>query len=537
MFSSKPSVNTLTSLLISHGIRHAVVCPGSRNAPLVHNFTNCKDITCHPITDERSAAFFALGIILATGSPVAVCVTSGSALLNTASAVSEAYYQHLPLLVISADRPEAWIDQNDGQTIRQPEALKNFVKHSTTLPLVHNDEDHWHCNRLINEALLALRHRGGGPVHINIPIDEPLYRFDVPSLPEERVIRRYTADVFNDIASLPIVESYSDAKRPMIVIGQTNEELVPEYILDELSRHCVILAEPLATGVVSLPFEDALSIIGDDSDYQPDFILYLGGMLVSKRLKQFLRSCKSAEQWRIDEDGSIVDTFMHLTGSIEAKPEHILQYLAFSDHLKKNTFARLWNDIIKETAEEAQNAEPAFSPATAVQYVEEKAGKLLKKRDNIHFHYANSTAVRLACRYSRHHIYCNRGVNGIDGTLSTAAGHSVATSDKVVCVTGDLSFFYDNNALWNSALRGNLRILLLNDGGGAIFKTLPGFPSDAPSTAFISGTHNATAKGICESHNIEYLSAHNLEEMQSAIGTLLTATSDRPIVLECLFES
>ena len=130
MYSNKDSVNILTALLVAHGIRHAVVCPGSRNAPIVHNFNECPDIECHPVTDERSAAFFALGIAQATDQPVAVCVTSGTALLNVAPAVAEAHYQHQALVVISADRPAQWIGQLDGQTLRQPGALQPWVEKS-----------------------------------------------------------------------------------------------------------------------------------------------------------------------------------------------------------------------------------------------------------------------------------------------------------------------------------------------------------------------------------------------------------------------
>lgn len=154
MYSNKENVNILTSLLVAHGVTHAVVCPGSRNAPIVHNFNECPDMECYPITDERSAGFYALGMTQALGQPVAVCVTSGSALLNLAPAVAEAYYQHRPLVVISADRPQQWIDQLDGQTLPQPDALGRFVRKAVSLPEPSNDEQRWYCNRMVNEALL-----------------------------------------------------------------------------------------------------------------------------------------------------------------------------------------------------------------------------------------------------------------------------------------------------------------------------------------------------------------------------------------------
>ncbi len=191
MYSDKKHINTLTSLLVSHGVRHAVVCPGSRNAPIVHNLSECPAIACHPVTDERSAAFCALGMTQRLQQPVVVCVTSGTALLGVLPAVAEAYYQHRPLVVVSADRPPQWIDQQDGQTLPQPDALGRFVCKAVTISEPHDEEQQWHCNRLVNDALLCK----DGPVHINVAISEPLFHFTTPELPRERVISRQAADV------------------------------------------------------------------------------------------------------------------------------------------------------------------------------------------------------------------------------------------------------------------------------------------------------------------------------------------------------
>lgn len=207
MYSNKENVNILTSLLVAHGVRHAVVCPGSRNAAIVHNLNECEDITCYPVTDERSAGFQALGLSMAEGyQPVVACVTSGSALLNLYPAVAEAYYQQIPLIVISADRPAQWINQLDGQTLPQPDALGQMVRKSVSLPEVfegeQQEEMHWYCNRLVNEALLKSMGRVKGPVHINVPISEPFYSFTKEALPVERKIEvaccRANIDTFEE---------------------------------------------------------------------------------------------------------------------------------------------------------------------------------------------------------------------------------------------------------------------------------------------------------------------------------------------------
>ena len=167
-YSDKENILQLVALLKAHEVRNIVLCPGSRNTPLTHTIANHPFFTCHAVTDERSAGFFALGLSLNGGKPAAVCCTSGTALLNIHPAVAEAYYQQIPLVVISADRPAAWIGQMDGQTLPQPGVFGSLVKCSVDLPEIHTDEDRWYCNRLVNEALLELNHHGKGPHTENV---------------------------------------------------------------------------------------------------------------------------------------------------------------------------------------------------------------------------------------------------------------------------------------------------------------------------------------------------------------------------------
>ena len=191
MYSDKKNILQLVALLKEYDIRNIVLCPGSRNAPIVHTLANHPFFQCYSVTDERSAGFFATGLALQSGKPAAVCCTSGTALLNIHPAVAEAFYQQVPLVVISADRPSAWIGQMDGQTLPQPGVFNSLVKKSVNLPEIHTDEDEWYCNRLVNEALLELNHHGKGPVHINIPVSEPLFEITTEELPEVLVITLY----------------------------------------------------------------------------------------------------------------------------------------------------------------------------------------------------------------------------------------------------------------------------------------------------------------------------------------------------------
>ena len=253
-YSDKENVNILTALLVAHGIRHAVVCPGSRNAPIVHNLNECPNITCHPVTDERSAGFYVLGMAQILRHPVAVCVTSGTALLNLLPAAAEAYYQHVPLVVISADRPSMWIDQQDGQTLPQLEALGRFVSKAVSLPEPSTDDERWYCNRLVNEALLCCQRHGGSPVHLNVPISEPLFTFNVPALPTERAIRQVTATT--DVGHCqPLLADIQSAQRPMIVVGQLSNKEAQRMALQlcELSTDVVVMYECLGMAC----YEDA----------------------------------------------------------------------------------------------------------------------------------------------------------------------------------------------------------------------------------------------------------------------------------------
>ena len=492
MYSSKQNVNILTSLLVAHGIHHAVVCPGSRNAPIVHNLNECPDIQCYPVTDERSAGFYALGMTQALKEPVVVCVTSGTALLNLYPAVAEAYYQHRSLVVVSADRPQQWIDQLDGQTLPQPDALGRFVKKAVSLPEPHDEDTRWYCNRLINEALMV-KH---GPVHVNVPITEPLFDFSTPDLPKERKIELLPADISNVTLS-HVCRMFMQAKRPMLIAGQPMNPLMDEAVVQ----------------------------IGDDAEYIPDFVLYTGDSIVSKRLKHFLRKAK--ETWVVNSEGEVTDTLMNLTHVVQGDGDVVADMVRSKLEETPHPFVQKWEALLAQIRQQVEAKELPYSSAAVVKYFEQKRGS------NI-VHYANSMAIRLANTYSKTPVYCNRGVNGIEGSLSTAAGFSCVTDEKVFCVIGDLSFFYDQNALWNQNLRGNLRILLLNNGKGGIFDMLPGLEKSPARDKFVAAEHHATAEGICQQNDIYYQQATTTEEMQRGIDLLLSADFSRPMVLEVL---
>lgn len=549
MYSNKENVNILTSLLLEYGVSDAVVCPGSRNAPIVHNLSVCEAIRCRPVTDERSAAFYALGLAIATRRPTVVCVTSGSALLNVMPAVAEAAYQHVPLVVISADRPQQWIDQLDGQTIPQSDALGHFVRKAVQLPEPHNDEERWLCRRLVNEAMHLATCRQGAPVHINVPISEPLFEFDTEQLPQLSRFNYIKRAAIKD-ASMDMPDAFHDATRPMIVIGQLAHGTISHETIRSLSEKYVVMSEPLSNpSYMTIHFDEAIryivsdnSSINDDEDdktaYYPDYVIYVGDTLVSKPARRFLRNAKAPSCLITPDAADIHDPLMTLTDIVECDTDSINALLASlcdaPDTDERCRFHDRWQSFLDAYAAHADAYAPEYSQMATVKYFEEQLADL---DIDICVHYANSSAVRLACIYAQHYVWCNRGVNGIEGSLSTAAGFSLATHDMTVCVIGDLSFFYDQNALWNSNLRGNLRIILLNNRGGGIFRQLPGLSDSPAADDLVMASHENTAQGICTQNDIGYMSAKNMDEMQIGIVTLLTRESERPMLLEVFTDS
>ena len=332
MYSDKKNILQLVALLKAHGVRKIVLCPGSRNAAIVHTLANIEDFTCYSVTDERSAGFFAIGLSLQGGGPAAVCCTSGSALLNLHPAVAEAFYQQVPLIVISADRPAAWIGQMDGQTLPQPHVFGTLVKMSVNLPEVHTEEDEWFCNRLINEAILETTHHGKGPVHINVPISEPIYRFTAKTLPEVRVITRYQGLSVYDRDYKELIERLNKYNKRMVVVGQMNLiYLFEKKYVKPLYKHFAWLTEHLGNqtipGIPIKNFDAAVYSMTPErqEDMAPEILITYGGHIVSKQLKKYLRNHPPREHWHVAADGKIADLYGCLTTVIEMDPFEFLE--------------------------------------------------------------------------------------------------------------------------------------------------------------------------------------------------------------------
>ncbi|MBK5722783.1 2-succinyl-5-enolpyruvyl-6-hydroxy-3-cyclohexene-1-carboxylic-acid synthase [Dysgonomonas sp. Marseille-P4677] len=533
MFSVKKNVLQTVALLKEYGIRHIVVSPGSRNAPLMQTFSQDTSFECHVVVDERNAAFYALGIIQCTRKPVVICCTSGTALLNYAPAVAEAYYQQLPLIVVSADRSVEWIGQMDGQTLPQVGVFGALVKKSVNLPEINVDKDIWFCNRLINEALIACTADAPGPVQINVPISEPLFDYSEKDLPQVRRISFTQTQKIVDIASF--ADRWSKLPKRMIIVGQLPKSPKIVDILEQLVRQtdCVVLTEHLSNCVSPLfisNFDALLYAIAEEEiiNYTPDVVITLGGHIVSKRIKQFLRTNKPQNHWQLSQSGEIVDLYQSLTDLIETDNEKFLNDLYYTISAgQEKPYFDLWKTISNKLTE--PSSDTLFSDILAT-------GNFLKVLpQNAVLHLANSSIVRNAQLYSLDksvEVYCNRGTNGIESSLPSAVGFASVYEGITYLIIGDLSFFYGLNSLWNIEHIKNLRILLINNGGGGIFYLLPGL-NNAPSLKkYVAATHHTEAKDWAQAAGLDYLSATNTEELNKSLKALIDETTDRSMVLE-----
>ena len=549
-YSNKESVHILIELLIKKGVKNVVLSPGSRNAPLLVSFTREKRIKHYMILDERSAAFFALGIAQARNEPVALVCTSGSAVLNYSPAVSEAWYQKIPLIVISADRPEEWIDQDDSQTIRQNGVLKNIVKHSCQLPYdLSSEENKWYTERSINEILNISLSGRKGPVHINIPFKEPLYMTKSYSSEVRNIETVNLNNQINENSVLELLHLIKGCKKVMILCGFGLENKKINLYINLLSQNLntVVLTENISniSGTNCLSTIDRLlaAIPSEKEKYfAPDLLISMGGSLVSRRIKTFLRKNKIKSHWNIDPGDFPADTFCCMTKHIKTTPEIFFEGLYNVEKCNKTLFQNkyeidLFSDLDKsKDLLYYKNRWKSIDEITDKKHHEYIAKTkwsdlkafsiILKKLPNNSFiQISNGTSIRYTQLFRKKQTInyaCNRGTSGIDGSSSTAVGASVINTKYdsnaiTTLITGDLSFMYDSNALWNSYLSGNFKIIVIMNGGGGIFRYIPG-PGTLPELEECFETKQKTnIKGMTKAANLEYYSAKNENELISIL--------------------
>lgn len=535
MYCDTTQVNQLTALLVAYNIRNAVVCPGSRNATIVHNLYELHrqgKVSIHPVTDERSAAFVALGMSLATQEPTIVCVTSGTALLNCVPAVAEAYYRHLPLLVISADRPLQWIGQYDGQTLQQTGALEPYCRTAQINP-PRSKGDCWVNNLHINEALNSLYHGEGGPAHINVAIEEPMFSFNTVQLPNERVIS-VTCPTNSTPIPQNIVDIIANAKLPVLLIGQYERGDIRKEVADIVENKQMLVLPEIISDVPGNHLMNAFDYLSTQADaLKPDLVVQIGGNFVHKSFKSLLRNT-SCCVIRIDEEQGLIDTFCHLQYKIQSAVQPALAQLSMKLPRRHEGVAkaeRRLADTAKILEEGLLADEEHLTMNCVIRHLYMKMQTLAC---DYTLHLANSSSVRIAGNYFKsgvQPILCNRGVNGIEGSLSAAVGYAMKMWGLSIVIIGDLSFFYDANALWNVSLPSNLRILLLNNNHGGIFDQLKGLEKSPARDKFIAaGQQTYTAAGIAQTFHIGYTGVQNFDDLRPALEQFIVPDGGSQIV-------
>ncbi len=497
-----PSIVNLAPICARKGVTHFVLSPGSRCAPLTITLARHPDIRTRVVPDERAAAFIALGMAQQLGGPVGLVCTSGTAVLNYAPAVAEAFYQQVPLLVLTADRPPEWIEQQDGQTLNQREVYGKHVKASYQLPTdyVHADAE-WQAERILNEAINLAGQYPKGPVHINVPLREPLY----PAPGEKitfgpvRIIEQWPAGaVLSPGQWVALREMWEESDRKLVVAGQHAhaEELVA--VLRQIGAEMQI---PVVGDVISnlhpLPdacrYADTVLMRQDEAwreSLRPDLLITFGNSVISKNLKLFLRKHKPAFHWHLQPAGPVADAFQTLTHVLRVEPLYFfrtlfadLDYQHFLQDDEEDADQDYYNAWRQGDQDAARRLGKLFREAPFGEF-EAVAECLDALPDDSVLHLANSMAVRYANfaglgSHQRVEVFANRGTSGIDGCTSTAVGAALQTDRIVTLITGDVAFFYDRNGLWHNFLPPNLRIVLLNNHGGGIFRLIDG-PAGQP---------------------------------------------------------
>lgn len=525
-----PLAQSIIEICAQKGLTNIVISPGSRNAPLTIGFVNNPKFKCFSIADERCAAFFALGIAQQTKEPVAIVCTSGSALLNYYPALAEAFYSQIPLVVISADRPHDKIDIGDGQTIRQENVFANHILYNANLHEEASAENDSKINVAINISMAQK-----GPVHINAPFEEPLYEtVDTLSVAVSVSTNEPLSTPIGDLSAF--AGTWSTASKKMILVGVNEPNVVDEAILNHLASDpsVVVLTETTSNlhhptfinniDTIITPFANE-----DFEDFRPEILVTFGGMVVSKRIKAFLRKYKPQHHWHIDTLRAY-DTFGALSEHFETSPQHFFTaFLPLTSKVESTYFQKVQD--IKHLRKERHNSYLSKIPFSDF-IVFDRVISVLPKESQLQI--SNSSAIRYAQLIDIDpsiEVYCNRGTSGIDGSTSTAIGAAFANKKQTTFITGDISFLYDSNALWNKYIPANFKIIIINNGGGGIFRILPGHAETPVFNEFFETSHCFTAEHLARMYGFDYLAASSEEKLSEALSTLF-AQNEKPAILE-----
>ena len=563
-----PSIDSAQTILLNcelHGIQNVVISPGSRNSPLAFGFASNPKFNCFSIIDERSAGFFALGISQQTKKPTVLLCTSGSALLNYAPSVSEAFFSQIPLIIISADRPKHKIGIGDSQTIFQEQvfgknileskALMQDVNHNTdellksntqkilkknstdrSIIKLQNDIQTSNDNIIKNsfsKCLGSLK-----PIHINVPFEEPLYNFqEKPTVSISSLLKKTPEKKSSTIEKEYRLEQF---KKIIILIGSSDKSLMSKKLLEKISlnKNIVVLKETLSNIHHPSFFGKIDQIIAPIElqnergklfkELQPDLLITIGGMVVSKKIKTFLRNFSPKKHFHVGLNDA-KDTFYCGVKHIKAQAENF-----FINSLPKKPINSDYHDKWASISNNRNKLH--VLEMKKIPFCDLKVFSVLNSKipNNYNVQVSNSSPIRYFQLFDQNitcPMFCNRGTSGIDGSLSTAVGASWVSKHPTLFVTGDLSFFYDSNGLFNNYVRKDLRIIVINNSGGGIFKILPGYAKEKTHEMFIETRHNYNSKQLAKMYGFKYSHVSSLLGLKFSLFNFFK-TSSKPKILE-----
>ena len=543
-FSKNILAQSITDLCFKKNIKNIVISPGSRNAPLTLGFNLNPYFKTYSIVDERAAAFFALGIAQQIKFPVILVCTSGSALLNYYPAISEAYYSNIPLVILSADRPEKLLNIGDGQTINQKNVFNKNIGYSENL----NQNDNYFLNLFglrdnnqekINKALNFSIEKQS-PVHINIPFSEPLYEI-TKSLSVDSInkIPRLNNQNVKKVSSFR--NKWQNSIKKIILIGVSSPDLLSEKSIDLLAGDSSLLVLTENTSNVYHPsfcnkIDQLIAPLSNNElkEFRPEILITIGGMIISKKIKAILRDNKPNEHWHIGTHDAN-DTFFCLTKHFKTSPNNIISKLYENFNDNGSDFYNKWDLVISKRKEKHKEylSNLIYCDFKVFDYV------LNSIPSKSMLQVSNSSAIRYTQLFdldSSINVFCNRGTSGIDGSTSTAVGAASVFKGNTVFITGDLSFFYDSNALWNNFIPSCFRVILINNKGGGIFKILTKDNNTELFKKFFETKHDLYAKDLCNMYGFEYFISYDKDTLKNVLNDFYNE-SEKPRLLEVITDN
>ena len=538
MYTELKTYQQIIALLKKYNIRNCVLSAGSRNVPFVHSVEKDPFFKCYSVVDERSAGYFALGLAQELNEPVVISCTSSTATCNYWPPVAEAFYQNVPLIVLTSDRNPSMLGQWEDQMIDQVGMYDRHVKKSVNLPIINDEDDEYYCERLINEALLELNHNGKGPVHINIPMKSYNNSFNIKELPYVKKIERISHNDKDD-KWIAYANTLKSANKILVVCGQNS--FISEKLNEEINTffekyNCAISIEHMSN--VNVPVGLNLNIVMDPrftttkkvSNYVPDIIISFGGNIFSGLKEQLRKFYKDIKHFSIEEDGRIVDTFKSLDTIFECSPEYFFEKINSLSDLKNNENYYL---ELKEYVDTVKYPDFDYSHIYAIKNVVERIP------ENSILHLSINDSIRITNFFNINNninTYANIGTHGIDGCLSSFLGQAAASPNKdAYLIIGDLAYFYDMNATRLNCIGKNVHILLINNEGGSEFY-FNRMWKDKYSDLHTTARHNTKAKNWVESNGFKYLSAFDKDSYDKSLKEFLNNDGDKPVFFEVFTE-